>query len=272
MPISLSTNLLLSLATLASLVPVALATLRGTARRNGMFWLLLAVALAGPVVRAFLSLEPAWHTSLSGALWLSIATSLALFYLIALATREAWRLTPLLVPYLFLLGVVATIWQQAPGRPLIPAPAMWLELHIAVSVVTYGLLTIAAVAGTAVLIQERALKSKRRGAINQLLPAIADCEQLQTRLLAGSEIVLGLGLMTGMATEYFVSGRLLILDHKTLFSILSFAVIGVLLIAEARSGVGARRGARLVLLAYLLLTLAYLGVKFVTDVLLAGRH
>ena len=271
MAATLPSNLILSLATLLSLVPASLASTRADAKRDGLFWLLLAVALAGPVVRAYVALEPTWHTSLSGAVWISIATSIALFFLLALATREAWRLTPLLLPYLFLLGVVATIWQQAPGRPLIPVPAMWLELHIAVSVVTYGLLTIAAVAGSAVLIQERALKAKRRSALNQRLPAVAECEALQTRLLAASEIVLGLGLMTGMAVEYFVSGRLLVFDHKTLFSILTFLVIGALLIVQARSGVGGRRGARWVLVAYLLLTLAYLGVKFVTDVLLAGR-
>jgi ABC-type uncharacterized transport system permease subunit len=36
-----------------------------------------------------------------------------------------------------------------------------------------------------------------------------------------------------------------------------------------RSGLRGRRAARVVLVAYLLLTLAYPGVKFVTDVLLS---
>ncbi len=88
-------------------------------------------------------------------------------------------------------------------------------------------------------------------------------------LLVASESILGLGLLTGMATEYFVSGRMLVFDHKTLFSLLAFALIGALLAVNARSGIGGRRVARFVLLAYLLLTLAYPGVKFVTDVLLA---
>jgi ABC-type uncharacterized transport system permease subunit len=263
------TDLLISLSALAALVPAAVITLRGGARRDGLYWLLLAVALAGPLLRAFVALAPAWHTSLSGALWITVTASMVLFMLLAAATRDAWRLTPLLLPYLILLGALATIWQQAPGRPLVPAPPVWLDLHILISVATYGLLTVAAVAGVAVLIQERALKAKRRGSFNQLLPPMAACELLQVRLLAASEVVLGLGLLTGMATEYFVYGRLLRLDHKTLFSLLAFAVIGILLIVQARSGIGGRRAARFVLLAYLLLTLAYPGVKFVTDVLLA---
>lgn len=265
----MSTDLLLSLAALAALVPASVATFRGSQQRDSLFWLLLGVALAGPVLRAFIALAPAWHTSFSGALWITIAASIVLFAVLSAGTRDTWRLTPLLLPYLILLGTLATIWQQAPGRPLVPAPAVWLDLHILVSVVTYGLLTIAAVAGIAVLIQERALKTKRRAGLNHRLPAVAACEQLQTRLLAASEVVLGLGLMTGMATEYFVSGHLLSLDHKTLFSFLAFVVIGILLFLQARSGIAGRRTARFVLLAYLLLTLAYPGVKFVTDVLLA---
>jgi ABC-type uncharacterized transport system permease subunit len=262
-------NLLLSLSAVAALVPASLATLKGRVGRDPIFWSLLAVALAGPVMRAFVALGPAWHTSLSGALWLTMAASIAIFMAVAAVTRDSWRLTPLLLPYLILLGALATIWQQAPERPLLPAPAVWLDLHILVSVATYGLVTVAAVAGFAVLLQERALKSKRRSAIAQLLPAMAACEQLQMRLLAASEMVLGLGLMTGMATQYFVSGAVLTLDHKTLFSLLAFLVIGALLAAQARSGLAGRRAARFVLLAYLLLTLAYPGVKFVTDVLLA---
>jgi ABC-type uncharacterized transport system permease subunit len=45
-------------------------------------------------------------------------------------------------------------------------------------------------------------------------------------------------------------------------------VIGILLLARYRNGIRGRRAARLALLAYLLLTLAYPGVKFVTDVLI----
>ena len=84
-----------------------------------------------------------------------------------------------------------------------------------------------------------------------------------------SAVVLGLGVLTGMATEFFERGQLLVLDHKTLFSLATLAVILGLLVARQRSGLRGRRAARLVLLAYLLLTFAYPGVKFVTDVLLA---
>ncbi len=78
-----------------------------------------------------------------------------------------------------------------------------------------------------------------------------------------------LGVCTGMATEHFDRGVLLKLDHKTLLSLLTVALVIGLLVAHHRSGLRGRRAARLVLLAYVLLSLAYLGVKFVTDVLIA---
>jgi ABC-type uncharacterized transport system permease subunit len=264
----MATNLLLSLAAIVALLPATLATAVKRIEPGLVYWSLLAVALAGPLLRAFTALTPAWNTGLSGALWLTMVASFALFALIAALSRDAWRLTPLLLSYLILVGIAAAIWQAAPERPLLPAPGGWLALHVGISLATYGLLTIAAVAGFAVLVQERGLKRKQRGALNQMLPPIAACEALQARLLVATEIILGFGLATGMATEYFVAGRPLVLDHKTLFSLLAFVLIGGLLLVGARTGLGGRRAARFVLLAYLLLTLAYPGVKFVTDVLL----
>ena len=117
--------------------------------------------------------------------------------------------------------------------------------------------------------QERALKRKRPTALSRALPSMADAEALQVKLLAASGLVLGLGLVTGVAIQYLVSGRLLQFDHKTLLSFLAFATILGLLAVHRRSGLRGRRAARLVLLAYLLVTLAYPGVKFVAEVLLA---
>lgn len=48
---------------------------------------------------------------------------------------------------------------------------------------------------------------------------------------------------------------------------LAFLLIGLLLLFHAHGGLRGRRAARLALLAYLLLSLSYLGVKLVTDVL-----
>ncbi len=266
----MANNLVLSLTALLALVPASLLPFRrGGGRRDLAFWAVLGVAVAGPLAYSLIQLAGPWQTGIAMALWLSIAVSIALFAVIAAVTRDAWRLTAILAPYLCILGILATVWGQIPeqGEPYGPTDS-WLVVHILVTMATYGLATIAAVAGAGVFLQERALKRKRPTALTRLLPSIADGERLELRLLTIAELGLGVAIVTGMALQYLLSGQVLIVDHRTLLSLLAFAVIGVLLILHFRSGLRGKRAARWVLVAYLLLTLAFLGVKFVTDVLI----
>jgi ABC-type uncharacterized transport system permease subunit len=266
----MASSMILSLAALVALIPAAMLPLRREAARpDPLFWAAVATAVAGPGAYSMVLLGGGWPTGLAPTLWVSIAVSMVIFAGLAAVSREGWRLRPLLLPYLILLGLIATIWGRVPAQgTLAAAPDAWLSLHIAVSVATYGLCTLAAVAAAAAFLQERALKNKRPTALSRVLPSISDASLLQVRLLAISEAVLALGIASGMARDYLSSGQLLHFDHKTLLALLAFAVIGALLFLHHRSGLRGQRAARLVLLAYLLLTLAYPGVKFVTDVII----
>jgi ABC-type uncharacterized transport system permease subunit len=263
-------HLVMNLSALVALLPACLAAQRAGAR-DWLFWSTLTLAVVVPALTVLGLMGGAWRTGLGAALWLTIAACLVLFAVLALASRTAARLAPLLLPYLLVLGVLATAFGE-PAEPLFApaAPAAWVVLHIVLSITTYALLTLAAVAGFGVLLQERALKQRQPTGLSRLLPAMADGDRLQWRLLVGSVVVLALGVATGMATEHFDRGVLLRLDHKTLFSLLTLVLVVGLVIAHHRSGLRGRRAARLVLLAYILLSLAYLGVKFVTDVLIGG--
>ncbi len=255
---------------LVAILIIALIRPRGAERADVVFWLSLLIALLCALIELSHLNDGGWRTGLSVALWISVAASLGIFILVSLAWPNARRLGPLLLPYLVLLGAIALVWVRAPERPLADfAPTSWLGVHIFASILTYALLTIAAVAGLAVVLQERALKRKETVLFNLILPAVVDAENLQFRLLVLSELVLGAGLVTGIGTQFIEDGQFIDLDHKSLFSILAFVVIGALLYAHRRTGVRGRRAAVYVLLAYLLLTLAYPGVKFVTDVLVA---
>lgn len=266
----MTSGLLLNLSAVLALVPASALPWRRGGGRDSLFWLLLAVAVAGPAVVATDRLWHGWLATLSVTLWVSIAASLTIFVGVCLVTRHGWRLTPLLLPYLFVCGIIAALADRLPEHPSrIFAPAAWLDAHILVSVATYGLVTIAAIAGLAVFLQERAMKRRRPSRFTALLPAVAEAEQLQISLLAASAIVLGLGLITGIGSQYAGTGVLVEWTHKTVFALAAFATILVLLLVHYRTGLRGRQAARLVLVAYLLLTLAYPGVKFVTDVLLA---
>lgn len=263
-------NMLFSLIALASLLPSLLVSLRREHSRDTLYWTMLALAVAGPGGWVIAQMSGTWLTGLSMALWVTVAVSMAIFVVISVVTRQGWRLTPLITAYLMVIGVLAVIWQSVPEKPLAAAaPTGWIHAHILLSVTTYGLVTIAAVAALAAFLKERALKTKHPTALTHLLPSVVDCEFLLVRLLILSEIVLALGLTTGMAAQYWETGTLVSFDHKSIFSITTFVVIGGLLLAHYRSGVRGRMVTRLVLLAYLLLTLGYPGVKFVSDVILA---
>ncbi|WP_142846928.1 cytochrome c biogenesis protein CcsA [Telmatospirillum sp. J64-1] len=263
------TSTMLNLAALASLVPAALVPMRRDGQRDGLFWAVIALAVAGPALWIVTQLGDSWRTGLTAALWISIAVSIALFAAVSATVRDAWRLAPLLLPYLLVLGVLASIFDRAEGRPLAEtAPLGWLEIHIGVSVVAYGLVTMAAVAALAAFLQERALKTKRPTGLTRMLPSVLDSEALSSKMLFLAWVVMGFGVATGMATQYFETAEILRFDHKTLLSLFAFAVIGGLLAAQRLTGVRGRLAARFMLLAYLLLTLAFPGVKFVTGVLI----
>jgi ABC-type uncharacterized transport system permease subunit len=259
-----------SLFALASMVPALLLGLIRPPKSDKAFWAALSLAAFGPLATSAFLFMGAWHTGLAAAIWVSVALTLLFYMGLSLWSAQAWRLLPLLMPYLMGLGVIAAVWSHAPERPFAGgAPSGWIAVHILMSVATYALATLAAVAALAAFLQERALKRKRPTKLSRSLPAMADSENLTFKLLLAAEAVLGAGVLSGLLLNLIERGRLLILDHKTLLSLLAFLVIGSLLIAHHRIGTRGRIATRLILLAYLLLTLAYPGVKFVTDVLLS---
>ena len=268
-------NSLLGLSALISMLPAAIFSLirndggRGEEGRSAVFWLTLFIATIGPLIWVFFNLSETWQTGISMALWITIAASMSVYVVITVLNDKAWRLSPLLFPYLIILAIFAFFWQHLPGpRPLINNSGSWIKIHIITSITTYALVTIAAVSALAAFIQERSLKLKHPTNLSRILPSVVESESLLFRLLIIGEIVLSLGLATGMATQFPETGILLNLDHKTIFSLIAFGIIAILLSAHFYIGIRGRKATRFVLLAYLLLTLGYLGVKFVTDVVI----
>lgn len=256
---------------LLCLVPATLLPLRRQEATDRIFWGSLGLACVGAlaVVLVPATLEGGWNTNFSNALWASVATTLVLFSVLCRARPSGWRLTHLVMPYVMGLALLGNIWAgMETVRLLTRTPPFWTMLHIVVALVTYGLLTLAAMAALAGFLQERALKAKRRTPLTRRLPAAAEADDMAHGLLISTEAVLAGGLLSGGLLLLMEGHDFVGLGHKILLSLLAFAVIGGLLIARALWGVRGRLAARLMLLAYLLLTLAFPGIKFVSDFLL----
>lgn len=239
--------------------------------QGGTFWSLMAVAIAGSCSWTLSHYSGEWRTSFSLAIWVTVSASVIAFTITCGLSRLAWRLTPLLMPYLALMGLWAMLWQAFPGHPLDEEGPInnWIMVHIAISIFTYALATIAAIAALSAFLVERALKKKRPTKLTRMLPSVIDSENLLVSLLIACEVILGLDLLSGIGLTFMETGQLLTLDHKTLFSISAFVAIAGLLFAHYQSGVRGRKATRVVLVAYLLLSLGFLGVRFVTDVMMA---
>lgn len=230
--------------------------------------LLLSVIVAGNVVSHLTG--PHWSAALGADLWVTITATELLFALVCFRNQYARQLAVLVQPYLMVLGVMGCFSASLANVSVSEAaPTGWIGVHILVSVTMLGLLTLAAAAALASFIQSRALKTKKPNALSRLLPPVSDSERLYEGLLIVTLIVLAAGVATGMATEFAETGRLLVFDHKTLFSLLAFALIGGLVAGRRWGGVRGQMAVRLLLVAYSFVLLGYFGVKFVKQVLLS---
>ena len=232
------------------------------------FWGLAGAAAAASASRAVALMAGGWSTDFGSALWAIVAASTVLYLALSVMVPPSRRLGALLMPYVTVLAMIATLVRGMPQPVSATAPAVWLDIHIGLAVAILGILTLAAVAAAAVAVQERALKLKTRGPLSQRLPSVNDAEALSGQLLVLAEILLGIGLASGMAVQFMETGHLLSLTHKSLLSIAAFVLIGLLMGGHHVCGVRGRIAARVVLIAYLMIMLASPGVKFVTQVLM----
>jgi ABC-type uncharacterized transport system permease subunit len=127
---------------------------------------------------------------------------------------------------------------------------------------------LSAIVSLSVYLSQRSLKSKQNNKLTALLPAINEGSKLQTKLLIFAQLILFCGLVTGIILQYFNTKTFLVFDHKTVLTTLAFFIIGIVVYLQERSGLRGKVAVRFIMFAYLMLTLAYPGVKFVGQILL----
>jgi ABC-type uncharacterized transport system permease subunit len=211
-----------------------------------------------------------WGLGLPTAILASVLATEIAFGLILLRSREAIQLGSLLGPYLF-AACLLVLWVDAVGESETAQRHIsgWLGAHISAAVLSYGFVTIGAIGSLGIIMRERGLKRRTRGRLTDRLPSIAVAETTEIIGLTAAEIILGIGIIFGIAAEYTTTGAFFQITHKSLFSVTAFVVIGGLLILHLRTGLRGRLAARIGLSAYLLVSLGYPGVKFVSDIFLS---
>ena len=262
---------LIQISALLTLVPPSLLLLRREIKKDFLFSAVIFVSVCGALLQVYVQQSAGWNIGFSAALWLTILACLVIYIILTFVTKDGWRLNPVLFPYLFLFGLLAMIWNQGPEKQFfVNIPMAWIGTHVVVSLATYGLLTLAALAGFAAMLQDRAIKNKIRTRLTRQLPSVVSSEKILVNLLIACVIVLSIGLLTGVASLYITTGYFLVFNHKIILVFIVFVIVLFILFVHFNTGIRGRAAMRFILFAYLSLTLAYPGVKFVKDVLLSS--
>ena len=147
------------------------------------------------------------------------------------------------------------------------AAAAEFKLHLALAMIAYGLFVIALLHAALMSFAERHLHLKGTIAFPNL-PPLLTLESLLFRMIGAAFVFLTLTLLTGIAFSETLFGRAWRFEHKTVFAVLSWLIFAWLLAGRWRYGWRGRTALRWTLTGFVMLLLAYVGSRFVLEVLL----
>jgi ABC-type uncharacterized transport system permease subunit len=142
--------------------------------------------------------------------------------------------------------------------------------HIAIALLAYSLFTFAALHALLMAAAERSFHQKTSLIKMPNFPPIMTMEALLFRIISLGFVLLTFTLISGMLFSEQIFHQALKLNHKNIFTIISWLIFGSLLIGRAKYGWRGRTAIRWTLTGFAALLLAYVGSKFVLEILL-GR-
>lgn len=168
------------------------------------------------------------------------------------------------------LAAAGALWGwYEPADPASPISGWRTQLHVLLSLLSAGLLTLAAAQAGFLAAQDRLLHHPDRRGLMERLPPLQTMEKLLFQLIGLGFLLLSLSLLSGLWFIHDWFSQHLV--HKTVLSLTAWLVFAVLLWGRLRSGWRGRTAIRWALSGYGLLLLAYFGSKYILEEIL-GRH
>lgn len=203
----------------------------------------------------------------------SLALSITAWLLVAIHGLESEFLQRPTVPRIVwwiaaafcLLVVVAP-----PTRTVAVGESVWFTVHWVLGLAAYGLIAAAVLHGVWLWRSENRLHAARGPAMpvgDEMLPLLM-LEKLMMRLTWAGFAMLSVSVLFGVVLGEKLSGRPFQSDHKTVFSLLAWAVFAGLLAANLALGLRGKRAVKWLITGSVLLLLGYAGSRFVLDVVL----
>jgi ABC-type uncharacterized transport system permease subunit len=159
-------------------------------------------------------------------------------------------------------AVLLALFFPGSDHPTLRSP--WLPLHWALGIASYGLIAAAVVHAW---LMQRAEKAMRLGLASETALPLLSLERLTFRFVAAGFVLLSATLLAGWWFSELFNDRF-VWNHKTVFSVLSWVTMGVLLLGRWRLGWRGRVAARTLYLGAGFLLLGYVGSRFVLEVVL----
>ena len=268
-PLAIVTYLVVALALAARLfarLPADHALLR-----VNKIWLLL-IAAVGAIIHAGVLYTNIFATAAGGLNFsffnaASLMTWLAAaLLLLAAASKPVESLGVVILPSAALALALELMFPAT--HILLTADAAELRYHIVISILAYSMLSIAALQSVVLWVQNKSLRAKHPGGFIRSFPPMETMESLLFQMIAVGFFFLTLSLLTGLPQidNMFAQHQ----AHKTILSIIAWCFFAVLLWGRWRFGWRGRTAVRWVLSGFVVLLLAYFGVKLVKELLL-GR-
>ncbi len=155
-----------------------------------------------------------------------------------------------------------------PAHPLANTNLAAFKAHLVISLLAYSLFTIASLHVLMMAIMERRLHRGNLPLFMQSLPPLLTMERLLFQIIFAGFVLLTLTLGSGILFSEELFGKPMPFTHKTIFGFLSWFIFGALLTGRALYGWRGRVAMRWTLAGFLSLFLAYIGSRFVLEVLL----
>jgi ABC-type uncharacterized transport system permease subunit len=218
-------------------------------------------------------LHLSWSIAFSAAVWLGMLV----FWLESLLIRIDGLLL-LLLPAGALSCLMVALFPKV--QLIARADDTALRMHLLIALCAYGLITIAAVQAILMSALDHRLrapstsshlKSSFKAQVGKLLdaqPSLLSQEQLLFRVIWVAFGALTLAVMSGSMISLAATGQVLPIDHKTVFTLLSWLTFGVLLAGRHIWGWRGRIALRYTLVGFAFIVLAYTGSRFVVEIIL----
>ena len=203
----------------------------------------------------------------------SLALSLILWLAALIYWLESFRvrtdgLQPLVLPLAAIASLLPLFFPQT--QILANARTTGFTLHFIVAMLAYSLFTLAALHAVLMSLVEAALHRHSLTRLLTSLPPLLTMEALLFRVLHAAFFLLTLALGSGILFSEALFDKPLSFNHKTVFAIASWLIFATLLIGRHFWGWRGRKALHWTLAGFMSLLFAYVGSRFVVEVLL-GR-